>query len=181
MIKTLLVTLLALLALAVQAVPESKMGLIVTAEAARASVKPGESLVLRLTFRNTSSQAFRLPDHITPAPYNYWYLKLEEVTTHKAHTGFSTKPIGAAAMPGEINPELLRAGEVKTVSVAFPEFAFLEGDMDFQTARNLWFPQRLNGAFPLPADAYKVRGCPLSSIPESAQSSAGHPGREASP
>ena len=48
--------------------------------------------------------------------------------------------MGAAAEPGEINPELLRAGEVKAARVAFPEFAFLEGDMDFQAARNVWFP-----------------------------------------
>jgi hypothetical protein len=150
------VTLLAALALAAQAVPEGKLGFSVAAEAARAAVKPGEPLVLQLTFRNTSDQAFRLPDRITPAPYDYWYLKLQEATTRKTFTGFSTRPMGAAPQPGEIQPELLRAGEVKTATVAFPEFAFLEGDMDFQAARNVWFPQRQNGAFQLPAGTYNV-------------------------
>jgi len=141
-----------------QAIADSKLGLAVVAEAGRASVRPGEPIVLRLTFRNTSSGDFRLPDEILPAPYDYWYLKLQDAANGKTFTGVSTRPMGAAPEPGEIRPALMRAGDVKTLSVPFPEFAFVQGDMDFQAARNVWFPQRSNSAaFALPVGTYDVR------------------------
>jgi hypothetical protein len=112
-----------------------------------------------MTFRNTSSERFRLPDQINPPPYNFWYLKLRNTGTGKNYTGISTRPMGAAPEPGEITPAVLRNGETKTVSVTFAAFAFVEGDMDFQAARNIWFPSRLDNqsSFALPAGAYDIR------------------------
>jgi hypothetical protein len=143
---------------ATQTSPEGKSGLTVVIDAARAVIVPGEAVALRITFRNTSMDAFRLPDEINPPPYNFWYLKLHEVNSGKLFTGISTIPMGAAPEPGEIHPVLMQSGETKTVSAAFPAFAFVEGDMDFQAARNIWFPQRGNPAqFALPAGTYDVR------------------------
>jgi hypothetical protein len=66
--------------------------------------------------------------------------------------------MGAAPEPGEINPQTMQPGEVKTVSVAFSEFAFVEGDMGFQEARNIWFPQRLQSPpLLLPVGTYDIR------------------------
>jgi hypothetical protein len=146
-----------MMAAAAQIAPESKLGLVAIAEPARAAVKPGGAIVLRVTLRNTSAQAFRLPDTVLPAPYDLWYLKLQDTATGKSFTGVSRKPMGASPEPGEVNPQLMQPGETVTVNAAFADFAFVEGDMGFQDARNIWFPQRLNGGFVLPAGTYSVR------------------------
>jgi hypothetical protein len=142
---------------AIQRPLESRPGLAVIAEPARASVRPGDPIVIRLTFRNTSDAAFRLPDQIAPAPYPSWFLKVQDVTTGKSFTGVSTRPLGAAPEPGEINPQVMQPGGVKTITVAFSEFAFVEGDLGFQEARNIWFPQRLNAPPTLAAGTYDIR------------------------
>ena len=137
----------------------AQAGLTVTAQAARASVKPSDPIVLRLTFRNTTAADFRLPDAVNPPAYPWWFLKLQDVNTGKMFTGVSSTPMGAAPLQGEIQPELIRAGTEKTISVAFTGFVFLEGNHEFGAARNIWFPQRTRPLtdFALSAGTYRVR------------------------
>jgi hypothetical protein len=147
------------LTIAAQTPADIRSALTIAAAPARAVVKPGDPITLRLTFRNTSAAAFRLPDEINPPSYPYWFLQAQDVNTGKVFTGVSSRPAGASPEPGEIHPELLRAGEAKTVVVAFAAFVFVEGAMELAAAQNLWFPQRTRPAsdFALPPGRYTIR------------------------
>src|SRR6185436_19518401 len=74
----------------------AQSGLAVSAEAARAVIKPGDPIVLRVTFRNVSTDTFRLPDRVNPPGFNRWYLSVRDVSSGKWYTGISTLPMGAA-------------------------------------------------------------------------------------
>ncbi len=141
-----------------QSAPEPKSGLAVSVQTGRAVIKPEDPVVLRVTFRNVSTDTFRLPDRVNPPDFNRWYLSLRDVNSGKRYTGISTLPMGAASEPVEINPVIMAAGDATAVSVAFQGFAFVPGDMTFQAARNAWFPQRLDSSaqFKLPAGHYEV-------------------------
>ena len=113
----------------------------VTVQSMRGAITPADPFILRVTFNNTSTMTFRLPDDVTPASSMLWYIRLQDVNSGSTFTGVSTLPMGAAPEAGEINPVALQPAENKTVLISMANYAFVPGDMGFQEARNIWFPK----------------------------------------
>ena len=139
----------------------------VTVQSMRGAITPADPFILRVTFNNTSTMTFRLPDDVTPASSMRWHIRLQDVNSGSTFTGVSTLPMGAAPEAGEINPVALQPAENKTVLISMANYAFVPGDMGFQEARNIWFPQRTTGkSFQVPAGSYRLRlGIRFNSYP----------------
>lgn len=139
--------------------PAAQPDLAIKVEPVKAVVAPGDPIALRLTFRNESANAFRLPHTVSPPTYQLWVLKLRDEKTGKMFTGVSALPMGAAPRAGAVQPQLLAPRAAIVASVSFEGFVILEGDLNFEGARNQYFPQRLKprGEFALPTGTYAVR------------------------
>lgn len=75
--------------------PAVKAGLTVVVEPTTNQFEQGEPLGVKVTFENTSKEAFRLPDQVKPAKYNYWELQLTNVQSGKVYSGVTWLPMGA--------------------------------------------------------------------------------------
>jgi hypothetical protein len=142
--------------------PVEKDGLAVVIEPTKDTFTSGEALVIKVTYRNVSQQVLRLPDQ--PALYNFWYLRLEEVNTHKTYTGGTSLPMGAG---GDAKASAaIAAGDTLATVVTFQRYGFVEGTLDVAAFDSAKFKlaQATRGPAgsysylpPLPPGTYKVR------------------------
>jgi hypothetical protein len=121
--------------------PAEKDGLTVVLQPLKDTFQLGEPLAIKLTFQNTSKEAFRLPDRVNPAKLNYWQLQLTNVDTGKSYTGVTTLPMGAAPEPGEITPVPVDPGKTLTTTATLKSYGYVEGALDFAAAKHELFQQ----------------------------------------
>jgi hypothetical protein len=76
--------------------PISVNGLEILVRPARPSFATDEPIAMTVTFRNTSTSAFRVPDRTQPPQTAKWVLHVVEKTTGKSFTGVDLRPCGAS-------------------------------------------------------------------------------------
>jgi len=119
--------------------PAEKDGLTVVVQPLKNTFQRGEPLAIKLTFQNTSKEAFRLPDQVNPAKYGRWYLQLTNLDTGKTYTGVTILPTGAAPEPGEITPVTIAPGQTLTTTATLQRYGYVEGMLDLEAAKNVLF------------------------------------------
>jgi hypothetical protein len=125
--------------------PTSVNGLEIVVQAAKGAFAADEPMVMNVTFRNTSASAFRVPDRTQPPQTRSWALRVVNMATGRRFTGVNLRPSGAAPMPGEITPVPLQPGERQSSPVAFQMFGFVDGALDYQAAKNVFFQRVVAG------------------------------------
>jgi hypothetical protein len=125
--------------------PASVNGLEIVVQAAKGAFAADEPMVMNVTFRNTSASAFRVPDRIQPPQTRSWALQVVDMMTGRRFTGVNLRPSGAAPMPGEITPVPLQPGERLSSPVVFQMFGFVEGALEYQAAKNVFFQRVVAG------------------------------------
>ena len=119
--------------------PAEKDGLTVVVQPLKDTFQSGEPLAIKLTFQNTSKEAFRLPDQVNPAKYGRWHLQLTNVDTGKTYTGVTILNGGAAPEPGEIIPVTVAPGQTLTTTATLQRYGYVEGMLDLEAAKNVLF------------------------------------------
>jgi hypothetical protein len=116
--------------------PSEQDGLSVVIQPVKKVFASNEPLEFKVVFHNVSNMAYRLPNQVNPALYNYWLLRLNEVHVGTVYTGGTILPMGGAPEAGEIKPvEILPDGTIETKAV-FRQFGYIEGTLSFFTFGN---------------------------------------------
>jgi hypothetical protein len=156
--------------------PAEAAGLSIIVLPAQPTFLHGQPLVLSVSFRNVSSEAFALPGSMEHSKYvaprgpmdsgfalGSWTISAEDVGTGKRHTGGFALPSGALEERPKLFTETLGPGESRTAAFDFRYFAFVEGDYDYKAAGNAIFRQGLRPPEPpdfrsqLPPGTYRIR------------------------
>lgn len=124
-------------------------GLSVVVEPAKPCFKTGETLALKLNYRNLSKDALRLPDQ--PDLCNYWQLNVEDVATGKTYTGRTRLPMG------DIGPNkptaAIQPGDALAVEVKLDSFQLGFADGQWDPADMKWDMGKCHA---LPVGKYKA-------------------------
>ncbi len=155
------------------AAPESKeilessssesSGLSVVIKANKYNFDANEPLALIVTLRNATSSAFRLPTQINSID---WALHLENVATGMQYTGVTSLPGGVISPIPTVAPIPIGPNEVKSETVTFRTFGFVEGNQPYEIAKNALFTKLTDsrtgmsgpngGRSQLPSGVYKL-------------------------